>query len=450
MKTVLIANRGEIALRVVRACRELGLRSVVVYSTADADSLPVRAADDAVCIGPPEPGRSYLNIPNVIGAALRSDADAVHPGYGFLSESPDFASVCADEGLIFVGPSSEVMASLADKAVTRALMTDAGLPLLPGTTAALRDAEEAERIAGEIGYPVILKAIAGGGGRGMRVVRYPDELADAYRRTQAEAGLAFGDSGLYVERYLEGARHIEVQILADRHGNVIHLGERDCTVQRRHQKLIEESPSPALDEATRAAIGAAAVAGARSVGYQGAGTMEFLLDPDGGFWFMEMNARLQVEHPVTELVTGVDLVAEQLRVAQGEPLSLRQSDVVLRGHSIECRINAEDPRRDFAPSTGRVERFRPPGGPWVRVDSHLEEGMSISPYYDALLAKVIVWAGDREAAIDRMRRALEELTLTGPGLTTCAEFLRDTILGNAEFRSGDFDLDFVRLVTQRP
>ncbi|WP_309234497.1 acetyl-CoA carboxylase biotin carboxylase subunit [Nocardia sp. XZ_19_385] len=446
IKTVLVANRGEIALRVVRACRELGLRSVVVYSTADADSIPVRMADDAVCIGPPEPGRSYLNIPNVIGAALRTGADAIHPGYGFLSENPDFAAVCAEEGLVFVGPSSEVMSSLADKAVTRALMSAAGLPLLPGTQAALRNAEEAERIAGEVGYPVILKAVAGGGGRGMRVVREPGELAEAYSRTQAEASLAFGDGGLYLERYLEGARHIEVQILADRFGNVVHLGERDCSVQRRHQKLLEESPSPALNDEQRAAIGAAAVAGARSVGYEGAGTMEFLLDRDGGFWFMEMNARLQVEHPVTEMVSGVDLVAEQLRIAQGEPLRIRQSDIVLRGHAIECRINAENPERDFAPSTGRIARYRPPAGPWVRVDSHLEEGMSVSPYYDALLAKVIVWADDRLGAIERMRRALDELVLEGPGLTTCAAFHRDAILSNPEFRSGNFDLDLVHTI----
>ncbi|MEU8897228.1 acetyl-CoA carboxylase biotin carboxylase subunit [Nocardia sp. NPDC048505] len=446
IKTVLVANRGEIALRVVRACRELGLRSVVVYSTADADSLPVRMADDAVCVGPPEPGRSYLNIPNIIGAARRTGADAIHPGYGFLSENPDFAAVCAEEGLIFVGPGAEVMASLADKAVTRALMSAAGLPLLPGTQAALRNAEEAERIAGEVGYPVILKAVAGGGGRGMRVVRDAADLADAYTRTQAEASLAFGDGGLYLERYLEGARHIEVQILADRFGNVVHLGERDCSVQRRHQKLLEESPSPALNDEQRAAIGAAAVAGARSVGYEGAGTMEFLLDRDGGFWFMEMNARLQVEHPVTELVSGVDLVAEQLRIAQGEPLRIAQSDIVFRGHAIECRINAEDPARDFAPSTGRIESYRPPAGPWVRVDSHLEPGMSVSPYYDALLAKVIVWAEDRIGAIERMRRALDELVLAGPGLTTCAAYHRDAILANPEFRSGTFDLDLVNTI----
>ncbi|WP_067538189.1 acetyl-CoA carboxylase biotin carboxylase subunit [Nocardia crassostreae] len=443
IKTVLVANRSEIALRVVRACRELGLRSVVVYSTADAESIPVRLADDAVCIGPPEPGRSYLNIPNVIGAALRTGADAIHPGYGFLSENADFASVCAEEGLIFVGPSPETMASLADKAVTRALMSKAGLPLLPGTTATLTGAAEAEEIAERIGYPVILKAAAGGGGRGMRVVRAREEIEDAYRRTQTEASLAFGDGSLYLERYLEGARHIEVQVLADRYGNTVHLGERDCSVQRRHQKLLEESPSPALDDATRAAIGAAAVAGARSVGYEGAGTMEFLLDRDGGFWFMEMNARLQVEHPVTEMVSGVDLVAEQLRIAQGRPLRIRQSDIEFRGHAIECRINAEDPERDFAPSTGRVTAYRPPAGPWVRVDSHLEEGMTVSPYYDALLAKVIVWAADRPAAIDRMSRALDELVLTGPGLTTCAGFHRDAILADPEFRSGDFDLDFV-------
>ncbi|TDP41627.1 acetyl-CoA carboxylase biotin carboxylase subunit [Nocardia ignorata] len=447
IKTVLVANRGEIALRVVRACRELELRSVVVYSTADADSIAMQLADDAVCIGPPEPGRSYLNIPNVIGAALRTGADAVHPGYGFLSENADFASVCAEENLIFVGPSPETMTALADKAVTRALMSAAGLPLLPGTTSVLTGAEEAERVAEEIGYPVILKAAAGGGGRGMRVVRERAEIEDAYRRTQTEAALAFGDGSLYIERYLEGARHIEVQILGDRHGNIVHLGERDCSVQRRHQKLLEESPSPALDDATRAAIGAAAVAGARSVGYEGAGTMEFLLDRDGGFWFMEMNARLQVEHPVTEMVCAIDLVAEQLRIAQGQPLSFGQSDVVVRGHAIECRINAEDPARDFAPTTGRVTRYRPPAGPWVRVDSHLEPGVTVSPYYDALLAKVIVWAADRPAAIDRMIRALDELVLEGHGLTTSASFHTD-ILSRPEFRSGDFDLDLVA-TTQR-
>ncbi|WP_077489821.1 acetyl-CoA carboxylase biotin carboxylase subunit [Sinomonas mesophila] len=442
MRRVLIANRGEIALRIIRACRDLGLETVVVHSTQDRDTRPVRMADAAVCIGPPEPARSYLYTPAVVEAALASRADAMHPGYGFLSEDADLAAVCRENGLTFVGPSAEAMARVADKAETRALMTEAGLPLLPGTTAAVQSEAEAFAVAEEIGFPLILKATAGGGGRGMTVVRGREHLAKAFRETRTQAKLAFNDGSLYIERYLEGARHIEVQILCDAHGNGVHLGERDCSVQRRHQKVLEEAPSPALTPAMRDDVGALAVRGALAVGYQGAGTMEFLLDAEGRFWFMEMNARIQVEHPVTEMVTGIDLVAAQLRVAAGERLWFGQEDVKVTGHAIECRINAEEPRSGFAPRTGTVTDLALPAGPWIRVDSHLEAGTHVSPHYDALLAKVVAWGADREESARRMRRALAELRVEGRGLATTRD-LHEAVLGDAEFLDGGVTLDYL-------
>ncbi|WP_159943621.1 MULTISPECIES: acetyl-CoA carboxylase biotin carboxylase subunit [unclassified Nocardiopsis] len=439
---ILVANRGEIALRVVRACRELGVRSVAVYSRADADSAAVRAADEAVCIGPEAPGRSYLNIPNIIGAALMTGADAVHPGYGFLSEDPDFARICAEEGLAFIGPPPDVMAALGDKSSARRIMAEVGLPLLPGTVEPVVSAEEAAEVADRIGYPVVLKAVAGGGGRGITVVRDPADLPRALRTTRANAQALFRDPSVYLERYLEGARHIEVQVVADDHGNTVHLGERDCSVQRRNQKLVEESPSPVVGADLRERIGKDAVRACEAVGYRGVGTMEFLLDPEGRHWFMEMNTRIQVEHPVTEMVTQIDLVAEQIRVAAGAPLSFSGEQVRLRGHAIECRINAEDPERDFAPAPGRLDRFEPPGGPWVRVDTHCVPGSTVPPYYDSMIAKVIVWGEDRDAALNRLRRALEEFRIEGPGTRTTLGFHR-RLVDHGEFRAGAATTDFL-------
>jgi acetyl-CoA carboxylase biotin carboxylase subunit len=441
-RKVLVANRGEIALRVVRACRELGIRSVAVYSTPDAGSAVVRLADEAVHVGPAQSGRSYVHVPNIVGAALKTGADAIHPGYGFLSEDPYFAEICADNGIAFVGPPPDVMERVGNKATARALMAKAGLPLLPGTTDPVATADEADDVAQDIGYPVIIKAAAGGGGRGMTVVRRREDLRAAYQQTRAAAQSVFKDSAVYVERFLERARHVEVQVVCDGAGQGVHLGERDCSVQRRHQKLIEESPSSQVDAVLRAEMGAAAVRGALAVGYRGAGTLEFLLAPDGTWAFMEMNARIQVEHPVTEMVTSVDLVREQLLVAAGRPLSFTQDDVALRGHAIECRINAEDPDRGFAPAPGRLETWVAPGGPWTRVDTHCEPGWLVTPFYDSLLAKVIVWAPDRDQAIARMQRALAEFRVEGPGVCTTIPF-HQRVLAHPAFLAGDVATDFV-------
>jgi acetyl-CoA carboxylase biotin carboxylase subunit len=439
---VLIANRGEIALRVARACRELGVGSVAVYSSADAESAVVRFADESVHIGPPAVGRSYLHIPSIIGAAQKTGADAIHPGYGFLSEDPYFAEICADEGITFIGPRPDVMEKVGDKATARDLMSKAGLPLLPGTVEPVNTVDEAFEIADGIGYPVIIKAVAGGGGRGMSVVHRREDLATLYQTTRATAQAVFKDSGVYIERYLETSRHTEVQIVCDAHGNGVSFGERDCSVQRRHQKLIEEAPSIHFTEEKRREIGEAAVRGALSVGYTGAGTMEFLLDLDGNLAFMEMNARIQVEHPVTEMVTSFDLIQEQIRVAAGEPMSVTQEEVSLRGHAIECRVNAEDPDRDFAPAAGKLDVYVPPGGPWTRVDSHCYPGWTVSPFYDSLIAKLIVWAPDRDRAIERIDRALSEFAIDGRGVKTTIPFHR-RILAHPQFRSGDVTTDFV-------
>jgi acetyl-CoA carboxylase biotin carboxylase subunit len=438
--TVLIANRGEIAVRVARACRELGIRTVAVHSTEDKNSAVVKMADDAVQIGPAPSRQSYLNAAAIIEAARQTGAEAVHPGYGFLSENPDFAEICEANGLTFIGPPADVIATLGDKTAARAAMTAAGLPLLPGSVKPLGDAEGAAALADQIGYPVIIKAAAGGGGRGMTIVDDPAEFSRAYQQTRATAQTLFGDGRVYVERYLPSARHVEIQVLCDQYGNAIHLGERDCSVQRRHQKLVEETPAPGLPVELTRIMGEAAVRGALATGYLGAGTFEFIVDTENNFYFMEVNCRIQVEHPVTEAVTGVDLIIEQLRIAAGEPLHLKQSDVQPRGVAIECRVNVEDPAKNFVPTPGVLEKFFPPGGPFVRVDTHGYAGYRVPAAYDSLLAKVIVWAPDRDQAIRRMRRALGEFTAEGPGIRTTREFLdrvlRDPLFAEAKHDTG--------------
>ncbi|HEY7833488.1 MAG TPA: acetyl-CoA carboxylase biotin carboxylase subunit [Ktedonobacterales bacterium] len=439
LKKVLIANRGEIAVRVIRACRELGVRTVVAYSEADRDSLPVRMADESFCIGPAPSSQSYLNIPNIITAAILTECDAIHPGYGFLSENPTFAEVCAENGKIFIGPPADVIATMGDKVQAREAMRAAGLPLLPGT-AILRNLTEGEEAARRIGFPLMLKAAAGGGGRGIRLVRRPEEFAQVFATAQSEVREAFHDDGLYLEKYMERARHVEIQVLCDNFGHGIHLGERNCSVQRRHQKLLEESPSPGLPDELRREMGERGVRAVLAIGYRGVGTLEFLLDQDGSYYFMEMNTRLQVEHPVTEWVTGIDLVHWQLRVAADQPLLLTQDDVRLRGHAIEFRITAEDSEKDFRPQTGTIEGYLPPGGPGVRLDSHLYTGYDIPPHYDSLLAKLIVWAPTREAAIARGQRALAEFVLEG--VSTTIPF-HQALLENSRFLRGDTYTNFL-------
>jgi acetyl-CoA carboxylase biotin carboxylase subunit len=438
---VLIANRGEIALRVARACRELGVATVAVYSSADAGSAVVRFSDEAVHIGPSATSKSYLNIPNIIGAAQKTGADAIHPGYGFLSEDPFFAEICDDSGITFIGPHPDVMEKMSNKAIARDLMSKAGLPLLPGSIEPVTTIDDAEDLAAEIGYPLIIKAVSGGGGRGMAVVTRPEDLRSSYQSTRATAQAIFKDSAVYIERYLSTARHTEVQVLCDGHGAGIHLGERDCSVQRRHQKLIEEAPSVAVSPELRQDIGQTAVNAALAIGYTGVGTMEFLLAESGEFSFMEMNTRIQVEHPVTEAVTSVDLIREQIAVAAGEPLTLTQDDITIAGHAIECRINAENPDT-FTPTPGRLDIFVQPGGPWTRVDTHCYPGWNVSPFYDSLIAKLIVWAPDRGQAVDRMQRALGEFDVQGPGVSTTIPF-HQRVFAHPVFRAGDFNTNFV-------
>ncbi|MFL5959192.1 MAG: acetyl/propionyl/methylcrotonyl-CoA carboxylase subunit alpha [Gaiellaceae bacterium] len=436
---VLVANRGEIAVRVIRALHELGVEAVAVYSTADEDALHVRLADRAVRIGPPPAARSYLSIPALVAAAETTGCEAVHPGYGFLSENAAFVRACDENDLVFIGPSAEVMERMGDKARAKAEMRAAGVPLVPGTEG-VAGLEDTQAAAAELGFPVLLKAAAGGGGKGMRVVTEPGGLHEAYQRAAAEADAAFGDGSLYVEKVIAPARHVEIQVLCDHHGNVLTCGERECSVQRRHQKLIEESPSPALDDERREAMEAAAERACRHIGYRNAGTFEFLVGPDGSFSFIELNARLQVEHPVTELVTGLDIVREQVRIAAGERLAHGGRAGPRSGHAIELRINAEDPARGFAPAPGRIERFRPPLGPGVRVDTFVEDGTVISPHYDSLIAKLIVVDASRQLAIARARRALSELEVEG--VATTRDVL-DDILDSDEFRSGEYSTSFL-------
>jgi len=437
---VLIANRGEIALRILRTCRELGIATVAVYSTVDRNALHVQLADEAVCIGEAPSSKSYLNIPNILAAATSRGVDAIHPGYGFLAENDRFAEICRDHGITFVGPSPHAIRSMGDKSTAKATMQQVGVPTVPGSEGLLESPETAAELATEMGYPVMIKATAGGGGRGMRLVNSPDQLENLFKAAQGEAEAAFGNPGLYMEKFIDRPRHVEVQVLADRHGNVVHLGERDCSIQRRHQKLLEESPSPALDPALRKQMGEAAVAAARSIDYEGAGTVEFLLDRNGDFYFMEMNTRIQVEHPVTEMVTGIDLIAEQLAIAGGDPISCKQEDIQLRGHAIECRINAEDSTHNFRPSPGKITGWLPPGGPGVRIDSHVYTGYDIPPFYDSLIGKVIAWGKDRDAALKRMKRALNECAVTG--IPTTVEFHLE-LLNREEFLSGNVHTKFV-------
>ncbi len=435
---VLIANRGEVAVRVIRALHELGVEAVAVYSTADSDALHVRLADRAVCIGPPPAAESYLKIPSVIAAAETTGCEAVHPGWGFLAENSAFAHACEEQELVFIGPTADVMARMGDKTRAKTELREAGVPLVPGTEDPTT-LEEARAVASELGYPVLLKACAGGGGKGMRLVRAPEDLEDAFLSASAEADAAFADGSIYIEKAVDPARHVEVQVLADGAGGVLTMGERECSIQRRHQKLIEESPSPALDDVKREAMEAAAERAAVAIGYRNAGTFEFLLGPDGSFSFIELNCRLQVEHPVSELVTGIDIVREQLRVASGERL-VATGRAPRSGHALEVRINAEDPSRDFAPAPGTVERFRPPLGPGVRVDTHVHDGAVVPPYYDSLLGKVIVVDADRPAAIARALRALGELEVRG--IPTTREAAID-ILRSEQFQSGRYSTSFL-------
>ncbi len=437
-RRVLVANRGEVAVRVIRALHENDVEAVAVYSTADRDSLHVRLADRAICIGPPQAAESYLRIPSVVAAGTTTGCDAVHPGWGFLAENPAFVEACADNELVFIGPSAEVMARMGNKVRAKEELRAAGVPLVPGTEGAT-DLDESREAAEEVGYPVLLKATAGGGGKGMRLVQGPDELDSAYNTAALEAEAAFGDGSLYLEKAVSPARHVEIQVLADAEGGVLTLGERECSIQRRHQKLIEESPSPALDDETREAMEAAAERACHAIGYRNAGTFEFLLGPDRSFYFIELNARLQVEHPVTEMVTGIDLVREQLRIAAGEPLE-RTGRAPRRGHALEVRINAEDPARDFAPAPGRITRFHPPLGPGVRLDTFIEDGTDVPPHYDSLLGKLIVWDETRPEAIARALRALGELRLEG--VPTTRELALD-ILRTEEFASGRYSTDFL-------
>ncbi|MGN0197242.1 MAG: acetyl-CoA carboxylase biotin carboxylase subunit [Candidatus Gastranaerophilaceae bacterium] len=438
-KKVLVANRGEVAVRVIRACREIGIPTVAVYSEADADSLHVSLATEAYCIGPKESAKSYLNIPAIISTALISGADAIHPGYGFMSERADFADVCQQHGITFIGPSGDVIRKMGDKATARATMQSKDIPITPGTDL-IDDLNKAKKFCKRAGYPVIVKATAGGGGKGMRIVNSESELEENIVLCKTEAQRFFGNPGVYIEKYLVNPRHIEVQVLADKQGNVIHLGERDCSIQRRHQKLVEETPSPAVNDKIREKLGKTAVRVAKAAKYEGVGTVEFLLDKDNNFYFMEMNTRLQVEHGITEMISNIDIVREQINIAAGLPLSVTQRDVKLHGHAIECRINAEDPDRDFMPAAGLINGYVAPGGFGVRVDSHVYSGYAIPPYYDSMISKLVCWAPDREQARRRMYRALKEYVITG--VKTTLPFYQD-LVEDPVFISGNFDTGFL-------
>ena len=437
---VLVANRGEIAVRIIRACRELGIYTVAVYSEADLDALHVRLADEAYCIGPTPAKDSYLNLTNIMSVATLTEADAIHPGYGFLAENADFAELCESCNITFIGPSPEAISKMGDKMVAKRTMREANVPVIPGTDGLVEDVDEAVRVAREIGYPVIVKATAGGGGKGIRIAEDEQSLIRQMATAREEAEKAFGNPGVYLEKYLTGMKHVEIQVIADKHGNVVHLGERDCSIQRRRQKLVEEAPCPVLTPQIRNAMGEAAVRAARAVGYAGAGTLEFLLGPDGNFYFLEMNTRIQVEHPVTEMVTGIDIVKEMIRIAEGEPLSFTQDDVRFDGWAIECRINAEDPERNFIPSPGQIRFYLPPGGPGVRVDSAAYPGYVIPPHYDSMIAKLIVWGHTRQEAIERMKRALGEFAVEGIH-TTIPFHLK--LMDHVLFQKGTFDINFL-------
>ena len=437
---ILIANRGEIAVRIIRACKEMNIRTVAVYSQADKDSLHIRLADEAICIGPTASANSYLNIPAIISAAEITDVDAIHPGYGFLAENPHFAEICESCRITFIGPTPENIRLMGDKMQARETMRKAGIPIVPGSQSAVKDKEDALKTAKKIGYPVIIKAAAGGGGKGMRVCHNDISLISGLMTAKSEAEASFGNSNVYIEKYVEKPRHIEIQLLADKYGRVIHLGERDCSIQRRHQKLLEESPSPAVDSKLRKKLGETAVKAAKEVKYSSAGTIEFLMDEKKNFYFMEMNTRIQVEHPVTELVTGIDILKEQIKIACGEKLKIQQDDVKINGSSIECRINAEDHQNNFMPSPGRIEVLNFPGGPGVRIDSHAYQGYIVSQYYDSLIAKLIVWGRDRKEAIQVMRRSLDEFAIEP--IKTTISFHRE-VLKNPFFVKGEFSTNFI-------
>ncbi|MBN8209538.1 acetyl-CoA carboxylase biotin carboxylase subunit [Bacillus sp. NTK071] len=439
---VLVANRGEIAVRIIRACHELELEAIAIYSEADRDALHVQLADESYCVGPTSSKDSYLYVSNIMTIAVNASVDAIHPGYGFLAENADFAEVCEDSQIIFIGPSKHAIKRMGIKDIARKTMQEAGVPIVPGSSGIIDSKEEAVELANEMGYPVIIKATAGGGGKGIRVVKEEQELIKAINVTQQEAAKAFGNAGVYIEKFIEDFRHIEIQILADRHGNVVHLGERDCSIQRRMQKLVEETPSPALNESVRLEMGEAAVRAAKAVNYTGAGTVEFIFDKDGHFYFMEMNTRIQVEHPVTEMVTGVDLIKEQITVADNKPLSFSQGDVNLTGWAMECRINAEDPDNGFMPSPGKVEKYVPPGGFGVRVDSAVYPGYVIPPFYDSMVAKLITYGASREEAMLRMKRSLREFMIEGVK-TTIPFHLK--LLHHEKFVEGDFNTKFLEI-----
>jgi len=440
-RKILVANRGEIALRVIHACKEMGIQTVAVYSEADRDSLHIRYADEAYCVGPAPSGKSYLNIPNIISAATIAGVDAIHPGYGFLAENARFVEICETHNIKFIGPSAEAIAKMGDKAQAKRMMEKAGVPVIPGSEGPVSDQTEALKMAAEIGYPVMIKASAGGGGRGMRIAHNEKDLIKSFQTAQAEAEASFNNPEVYLEKFIPNPRHIEVQILCDEHGNGVYLGERDCSLQRRHQKVLEEAPSPAVTPEMRKLLGETALRGAQAVGYTSAGTIEFLMDEKGNFYFMEMNTRIQVEHPVTEMVTGIDLVKKQIEIAAGAPLGLKQEDVKIDGHAIECRINAEDPYKNFLPSPGEIQFYHAPGGPGVRVDSCAYTGYTIPPYYDSLIAKLVTWGKDREEAINRMARALDEFEIYGIASTILFHL---EVIHHPLFRSGDVTTNFIR------
>jgi len=437
---ILVANRGEIALRIIRACRELNIKTVAIYSEADRGSLHVKYADEAVCIGPAVSQSSYLHIPNIITAAVLSKADAIHPGYGYLSERADFAEICEDHGLVWIGPTAAQIEKMGDKSQSKEIMKQAGVPVIPGSDGPVANEDQLSALAGEIGYPLMIKAVAGGGGKGMRVINSEDELLKGYRLARAEAGAAFGNDQVYVEKFIANPRHIEIQLLGDQYGNVVHFGERECSLQRRHQKIIEECPSPVVTPALREQIGKAAVKGAKAVEYINAGTIEFLLDEDYNFYFLEMNTRIQVEHPVTEMVYGIDLVKAQIQIAAGAELEYDQSDIVPSAHAIECRLNAEDPENDFLPSPGVISNIHIPGGHGIRWDSHIYQGYEISPYYDSMFGKLIAWGGDRDEAIERMLGALAEIEIAG--IKHNVSF-HQRVLHDPKFRTGDYGTNFL-------